>query len=313
MLHFLVPKFLPIILLLLIGKAIKRFNFISEPSIKELKKFVVNISLPALLFFSFLNTNFQYKYILIILVVFMLNIIMLFIGRLLQAVLKIDSKYFSILFTGFEMGMLGFSLYGSVYGPENLGYIGVLDLGQEIYVWFFLTSILLSYQNDSVSIKSSLVSFIKSPVIIAIFSGILLNVLGLSGFLTENVILSGFVSTLSMLSQVTIPFILIIIGYQLNVRFSKLRLPLITIALRLSILMIFGVLINAFLFKHMLRLDDKFSIALFTLLILPPPFIIPLYMRSDNVESEEYVGNTLSLGTAFTIVGFFILILAFSL
>mgnify|MGYP001113633698 CR=1 FL=1 len=313
MLLYLVPKFIPIILLLLIGIVIKRTNFMSELSINELKKFVVNISLPALLFFSFLNTSFQYKYIVIILIIFGLNILMLGIGRLLKILLKIDNKYFTIMFTGFEMGMLGFSLYGSVYGPENISYIGVLDLGQEIFVWFILTSILLSFQNTTINIKSSVKNFISSPVIIAIFLGIVLNICGLSDYLTKNIFLSGFISTLSMISQVTIPFILIIIGYQLNLHFSKLYLPLITIVCRICIMIILGILINSLVFNNLLHLERKFSIALFTLLILPPPFIIPLFMKYNQTELDEYVGNTLSLGTIFTIIGFFGLVIIFSL
>jgi len=285
----------------------------SELSINELKKFVVNISLPALLFFSFLNTSFQYKYIVIILIIFGLNILMLGIGRLLKILLKIDNKYFTIMFTGFEMGMLGFSLYGSVYGPENISYIGVLDLGQEIFVWFILTSILLSFQNTTINIKSSVKNFISSPVIIAIFLGIVLNICGLSDYLTKNIFLSGFISTLSMISQVTIPFILIIIGYQLNLHFSKLYLPLITIVCRICIMIILGILINSLVFNNLLHLERKFSIALFTLLILPPPFIIPLFMKYNQTELDEYVGNTLSLGTIFTIIGFFGLVIIFSL
>jgi len=285
----------------------------SELSINELKKFVVNISLPALLFFSFLNTSFQYKYIVIILIIFGLNILMLGIGRLLKILLKIDNKYFTIMFTGFEMGMLGFSLYGSVYGPENISYIGVLDLGQEIFVWFILTSILLSFQNTTINIKSSVKNFISSPVIIAIFLGIVLNICGLSDYLTKNIFLSGFISTLSMISQVTIPFILVIIGYQLNLHFSKLYLPLITIVCRICIMIILGILINSLVFNNLLHLERKFSIALFTLLILPPPFIIPLFMKYNQTELDEYVGNTLSLGTIFTIIGFFGLVIIFSL
>lgn len=313
MLLYLVPKFIPIILLLLIGIVIKRTNFMSELSINELKNFVVNISLPALLFFSFLNTSFQYKYIVIILIIFGLNILMLGIGRLLKILLKIDNKYFTIMFTGFEMGMLGFSLYGSVYGPENISYIGVLDLGQEIFVWFILTSILLSFQNTTINIKSSVKNFISSPVIIAIFLGIVLNICGLSDYLTKNIFLSGFISTLSMISQVTIPFILVIIGYQLNLHFSKLYLPLITIVCRICIMIILGILINSLVFNNLLHLERKFSIALFTLLILPPPFIIPLFMKYNQTELDEYVGNTLSLGTIFTIIGFFGLVIIFSL
>jgi hypothetical protein len=31
------------------------------------------------------------------------------------------------------------------------------------------------------------------------------------------------------------------------------------------------------------------------LLLLPPPFIIPLFMRKDDTEEKRYVNNTLAL------------------
>ena len=308
----LVPKFLPITLLLLIGFTIKKTRFLSELSIQELKKFIVNISLPALLFFSFLKTDFEIKYIVIITVILFLNALMLGIGKAIQYLLKIDNPYFSLMFTGFEMGMLGFSLYGSVYGPESIGFIGVLDLGQEIFVWFILVSLLQSLRNGEIRAKSSLINFNKSPVIIAISFGIILNILGLGDRLNDHVVISGLIATLSRLSQVTIPFILIIIGYQLNFRFTKIRLPLLTVVLRLVLLIVAGTLINALVFGNVLHLDTRFTTALFTLLLLPPPFIIPLYMGDNDVDREEYVGNTLSIGTIFTIVGFFVMVLLFS-
>ncbi len=309
----LIPKFLPIILLLLIGIIIKRVNFLSEASMAELKKFVVNISLPALLFFAFLNTNFQLNYIWIILVVFILNIIMLFFGKFVQSIFKVRNIYFPLMFTGFEMGMLGFSLYGSIYGAENLNFIGVLDLGQEIFVWFVLVSILSSLQNNAISIKASLKTFISSPVIISILLGTLLNILGLRELINTNIFLSGFTTTLSMIAQITIPLILIIIGYQLKLKFLKFHLPFITILFRLLSMIILGILINIIIFNHLLHLQKEFSIAFFTMLILPPPFIIPLFIRAGDIELEEYVGNTLSLGTIFTIFGFYILVLLFAL
>ena len=44
--------------------------------------------------------------------------------------------------------------------------------------------------------------------------------------------------------------------------------------------------------------------ALFTLLILPPPFIIPLYMKPDMPDERRYVNNVLSLYTIVSIVVF---------
>ena len=80
--------------------------------------------------------------------------------------------------------------------------------------------------------------------------GIVLNVSGLGDRLNDHVVYGGLIATLSMLSQVTIPFILIIIGYQLNFRFTKIRLPLLTVVLRLVLLLTVGTLINALVFRN---------------------------------------------------------------
>jgi hypothetical protein len=43
---------------------------------------------------------------------------------------------------------------------------------------------------------------------------------------------------------------------------------------------------------------------MFTLLILPPPFIIPLYMKPDLPDEKRYVNNVLTVYTLVTILLF---------
>lgn len=302
-------KILPINFLLCLGVVLKHSAFISKTTIEEIKKLIITISLPALLFFSFLNTDFQVEYIFLVIVIFAVNIIMLFIGLFCKNIIKGTNKYFPLLFTGFEMGMLGFSFYGSVFGAEKISYIGVLDLGQEIFVWFILSSILLSFQKGRTSgVGESLKNFVSSPIILAIMAGVILNIVGLKTFIQENMLISSVTATLTLLSQITIPLILIVIGYQLNFRFSNIRLPLITIFIRLFFLLLIATGIDFLIIKRLLRLSREFSIALYTMFILPPPFIIPLFMTKEDTSLHEYVGNTLTLGTLITIVGFVVIV-----
>jgi hypothetical protein len=44
--------------------------------------------------------------------------------------------------------------------------------------------------------------------------------------------------------------------------------------------------------------------ALFTVMILPPPFIIPLYIHENNLEDMRFANNTLTMHTVATIVVF---------
>jgi hypothetical protein len=53
-----------------------------------------------------------------------------------------------------------------------------------------------------------------------------------------------------------------------------------------------------------LQLPPAIEVALFTLLIMPPPFIIPLYMRPTDTREMIYVNNTLTFYTVVSIMLF---------
>jgi hypothetical protein len=53
-------------------------------------------------------------------------------------------------------------------------------------------------------------------------------------------------------------------------------------------------------------LDRGFEAALFTLWILPPPFILTLFMKQDNKEEMHRVDNTLMMHTLVTIIIFIV-------
>ena len=42
-----------------------------------------------------------------------------------------------------EWRMMGVSLFRSAYGLEKLGYIAVVDLGHEIFIWFIFLAALM--------------------------------------------------------------------------------------------------------------------------------------------------------------------------
>jgi hypothetical protein len=62
--------------------------------------------------------------------------------------------------------------------------------------------------------------------------------------------------------------------------------------------------LNIFLIRNYLQLEKAFEAALFTLLIVPPPFIVPLYIRPDLLEEKRYVNNILTLYTIVTVIVF---------
>ena len=123
-------KVLPVIFLIVIGALLRKTGFFKQDLVSGLKKIVVNISLPAVLFLTFAETTFESRYLLIFLSVFLVCGIMLFLGTGIKRLFKQSNKYYPALFSGFETGMMGYSLFLAVYGSENIYKLALIDLGR---------------------------------------------------------------------------------------------------------------------------------------------------------------------------------------
>lgn len=299
-----INRVLPIFLLIGLGFWIRRSAFLSERAVDDLRKVVVNLALPSVLFISFLGIELQPAYLLVFAALFFLCVLLLLLGQFLQTRLQVQHPYFAFLITGFEYGMLGVSLFGSAYGLENLGYLAVLDLGHELFIWFVFLAVLLM-RRDGLRRPGQIVgTFFRSSVILGILAGILCNLLGLRETLYASAVTGGIMATLTSLSNLTIPLILMIIGYSIRIDRAALRAAALVIGIRLALFLPLSVILNAGLIRGLLGLGHGFEVALFTLLILPPPFIIPLYMPADQPDERRYVNNVLMLHTVVSLALF---------
>lgn len=299
-----INRVLPVFALIGLGYWIQRSQFLPESTLEDLRKIAVNFALPAVLFISFLNIDLELTYLVTFVIVFGLCVLLFFLGRLLRAQLKIDHPYFPYLMTGFEYGMLGVSFFGSVYGLENIGFIAIIDLGHEIFIWFVFLALLLMLRDGTQNPGALARSFFSSPVIIAILLGIGLNLAGARAFLYESAVTGGIIATLEFLSNLTIPLILIIVGYGIKFDRANLREALLVVGVRLVILVPLALVLNAVVIRELLGLAPGFEAALFTLLVLPPPFIIPLYMKRGMPQERQYVNTVLTVYTLVSLLIF---------
>ena len=299
-----ISRVLPILLLITIGFGLRRANFISESTVGDLRKLVVNLALPAVLFTSFLEIEFDANDVAIVVVTFLLCVALYGIGRALQPRFGAGHEYFPFLMTGFESGMLGISLFGSAYGLNRVGYFAVVDLGHELFIWFVFLAFLLAKRDGIQSPRRLFGSFIRSPVIIAIIAGIVASLAGLRDTLYDGPVVGGVMNTLVFLAALTVPLILLIVGYGIQLDRRGIRDAAIPVAIRLAILLPLALLLPVLLLDSLLDGNQYSQAALFTLLILPPPFIIPLYMKPDMPDERRYVNNVLSLYTVVSILLF---------
>lgn len=300
------PKVIPLLALLIIGYFFKKQKFLVSNTIMEIKNFILNFSLPALLFTAFLDIEFKKEYLVILIIVIFVNLFMLYVGKFISPLFKKDDPYLKLLFTGFEMGMLGIPLFTAIYGTANVKFIGIIDIGHELFIWFILLGILLKLRQVSKgsNYKKLIKSFLTSPVIIAILIGILANLLGFSNIKNSNIIALSIMETIQMIAGLTVPLILIIIGYEMEFKTENMTLPLKIIGIRLAVLIPLALIINNLIFSNILQLTNMYNIALFSMLIMPPPFIIPLFIKDKDLQSRKYIFNTLSISTIVSIVIF---------
>lgn len=303
---YVINAIFPILLLLGTGHLLRRTNLFTDNTVASLKKVVVNITLPAVLFTSFLETSLESRYLVLMFLVFILCILLYFFGRWSKILFNQKWEYFPFLLTGFEFGMLGLSLFGTAYGLSHFGSMAILGIPHEIFIWFIYLTLLMKEGNRTPSIGNLLKSFVTSPIIIAIFLSVSINLLGWVPGLKTFILSEGILQFLNTLAGLTGPLILLMIGYEIHINKDNLRSSLTVVMLRLGTLVPLALLLNRFVLSQLLGLGKNFQAAFFTLLILPPPFIIPIFMKEGLSEEKAYINNSLMLHTVASIIVFII-------
>ncbi len=295
-----VLSILPVILFFLLGYTLHRLDFLKGSSVGDIKKIVSSLALPALLFNAFASLELEWGYIQLVILIFLLCIIMIVLGKGASRVMGISSPYFSLMMGGFEMGMLGYALFLSLYGQENISRFALMDLGQVIFVFFVLMTLLLREKEGAGHPSQLIRGFLTSPVILAIFAGILTSLL--KGHVRPSAFSESLNMFLTLLGGLTVPLISLMIGYELSFQKQGMLMALKTVAVRKVLLFLLALLINIFFIRRYMGLGKIYEYALFTMFLLPPPFVISIYMKQEDRENLDYVNNTLSLSTIVSVV-----------
>jgi len=143
------------------------------------------------------------------------------------------------------------------------------------------------------------------------FWGMLLGIIcGATGIgkLVLNSSVGGIVtSVISMIAAPTSAIVLLVVGYELNMKRELMKKVLITVVTRLAIMAVLLVAVSAIV-TGIFGYDKELEVALMVLYSLPAPFIIPMF--ADLGDDSEYVSTTLSVNTVVTII-LFVFISAF--
>ena len=285
---------LPILLLFAFGYLLRRVSFFSERTIGEIRKFVLTFSLPALLFRAFLSLDVQASYFIMIPVIYLLCLTMFFVGMIVARIAHINTPYFPVLMGGFEMGMFGYALFISLYGIEHLGKIAFFGIGQTLFVFTFLVSIMTGLrQQEKQHPVTAIKGFLTNPISMAMVAGIILGQLSVPPALHD--IVTSFGAFLNLLGSITVPLITIIIGYGIQVGKSGMKLSLVTILVRKTFLLLFVLTINHFIIDQWLQMDAIYRYALVMMALTPPTFLPSMLVRQGDPYNSSYINRTISL------------------
>jgi malate permease and related proteins len=299
-------RVLPVILLVGLGAVVRRLGLLAPATITDMRRFVLALTLPSALFLTFLRVELQAEYLPIVVLVFAACVAMLLAGGMLGRLAGVRSPMTAPLLTGFEAGMVGYAIYGGVFGQENLYRFAIVDLGQVIFVFFVLATVLTRRATGRTpSLRTSAAAFLRTPVILAILAGVAGNAVGLGEALDASPLTASVLRAMELLGATTTPLIAIVIGYGMGLRPGSLGWPLRTVAVRLPAWIALGLAFNAVVIEGLLDLEPLFAAAVMTMAVLPPPFVIPLYMRADAADGERaYVTDTLAVATVATLITF---------
>ena len=268
---------LPVFLALGVGMFARKRQFFTRDIIDGMKKLVINITLPFVLFSAFASADYNTAALVLPAMVFILCCVALGLGFLILRLCKAKSRLAPFLASGFEAGMLGYSLFVLLFPEESVSSFAVLDLGQTLFV-FTLFKILLSGKTD---FKAILKDMVTSPILWAVFAGVLV---GATGLYQVQEVCSVLGAVCDFLSAPTGMVILLTVGYDLVLSQIPWKKTAGYIGMRLGVMaVIFAcmVLLNRTILDGMM-----FEGAALLMVILPPPYVKLTFAVPTTKESD---------------------------
>ena len=293
---------LPVALMIGIGMYCGKRSILTRDGIAAVKKVAVDISLSAVVFSAFAGAEYSLRTAVIPAIMFIVCLVAWGLGQVARKRLAGQSRYLPALTTGFEAGMLGYTLYSILYGADVTAFAAV-DLGQVLFV-FTVYKLLLGRMSPDAPRLDIRRDILSSPIIIAIAAGILLGATGLYAKLGAWGVAGIVDASAAFVAAPTSALILLSIGYDLVSGKVQWGQAVKAVGVRLLIMAVLGAG-TLFLLRGLFGRDVALERAIVLMFLLPPPFVLPIFADDDRERSN--IASTLSLSTLVTMAAFVVL------
>ena len=287
---------LPVFLALAVGIFIRKKQFLTRDHIDAMKKLVINITLPFVLFNAFASAEYNTAALVLPTMTFVICCVALGLGFVLLRVCKVKSRLAPFLASGFEAGTLGYSLFVLLFPEHSASTFAVLDLGQTLFV-FTVFKILLSGKSN---LRAVLKDMVTAPVLWAVLAGV---IVGASGLYQAPYVGGLLDAVCSFLSAPTGMVILLAVGYDLVFGEIPWKKTIGFIGMRLGVMAVMlGIMI---LLNRTILGGMMFEGAAILMVILPPPYVIPVF--ADEPAERVSISSALSAMTLVSLILFAVL------
>lgn len=296
-------KALPVFLMLGLGMLCRKTRLLSREGVNTLKSVAVNITLPAVMFSAFATAEYNASSISIPLVMFAACLLALFLGFAGCRLLGIKGRLSPFMAAGFEAGMLGYALFAILFSEAERPAFAIVDLGQVLFV-FTVYKALLAGKGG---LRGVVQEAVTSPTVWAIAAGLLVGATGLYKALIPSGV-SGIINAVTdFVSAPTSAIILLAIGYDLVFADVRWAQTLKLVGLRLGVS---GILLGLLVLANRLLGGMMHTGALLMMLILPPPYVLPIF--ADVEDERADISSALSLLTLIGILLYVVLVIVFA-
>ena len=296
-------KALPVFLMLGLGMLCRKTKLLSREGVNTLKSVAVNITLPAVMFSAFATAEYSLSSISIPVTMFAACLLALFLGFAGCRLFGLKGRLSPFMAAGFEAGMLGYALFAILFSEAERPAFAIVDLGQVLFV-FTVYKALLAGKGG---LRGVVQEAVASPTVWAIIAGLIVGVSGLYRALIPSGI-SGIINAVTdFVAAPTSAIILLAIGYDLVFADVRWKETLKLVGLRLAVS---AVVLGLLLVANRLLGNVMHTGALLMMLILPPPYVLPIF--ADVEEERADISSALSLLTLIGILLYVVLVIVFT-
>jgi predicted permease len=296
---------LKICIFILLGILFRKSNVLDRRGIEGIKKAVLYLAIPAVLFLSFSRQDFNLGFLHVTIIILLLNLVLFWGAFLFVRISGGRLRLLPLLISTMNFSLIGIPLYEALHGYASLHNYTIFGLGNELYNWFIFFFLLKWYLSGGRAKEHFNASFLSSPIVWSIILGCLFGILGIELETNRNFLVMGISEAVIAASRLTTPLILVFIGYNISLSSRYLKRSLGYTSIRLIALYILGYLTKILLLDRLVDMNASRNAAYFLFISLPPVFSMPL-LADEYLDEEETVllNNTIVLHTIAAMVLF---------